>query len=609
MWRLFFKIILVLTIWLLIIGAIIVAYYLHDIPQIKQITQELKTPIITILDKNGVLLARIGQNKTSPVTYDKFPTHLIDAVTTVEDRRFQSHMGIDPIGMARAMVTNYSKGRIAQGGSTITQQLAKNMFLTSERTLKRKIQELFIALYLEQKFSKEQIITMYLNNIYMGSGNYGVDAASRAYFDKPVDKINLYEAAMLAGLIKAPSKLSPIANPKLSKERTKQVLQLMVDNNKIDSKKAEKNYKLMDKKINFSNEKINNYFTDWIMQQFSDFIEEPEEDIIIKTSFDSKIQTLASDALAFSLNKVGASSKISQGAVIIMDNKGAILAMVGGKDYEVSQYNRAVDAMRQPGSAFKLFVYLAALQMGHEPDEIVVDEPIKIGKYQPKNFDNNYRGSITIKEAVVDSVNSVAVRLASEVGMDKVINIARRLGVTAKINNDLSSALGSSEISLLELTSSYAHLANDGKIVLPHAIEQIKNKSGKILYARKGNSDNKILSSDVVAKMNDMLIDTVKFGTAKNAILSHDVAGKTGTTQNYRDAWFIGYDANYVAGVWVGNDDNTPMKNVSGGKIPAKIWGDIMSEIPQKNDRALLTSKVLHSNKSIWNEILNGFGN
>lgn len=601
------------AIWGTIAVILVLIYYLHDMPDISKLNENTRTPSITILSSDGQTMATIGNLYGDYVQYDQFPKTLIDAVTSTEDRRFFDHFGIDVFGLFRAFYVNMAAGHVVQGGSTITQQLAKVIFLTHDRTIKRKLQEVFLAFYLEKTFTKQEIITMYLNRIYMGSGNYGMDAAARSYFGKSISNVNLYESAILAGLIKAPSRYSPLNNPALAGKRASQVLDLMVDNGVITTEQLLKNNS---GKASIPIHKAQNsyapYFTDWIKDQLVDYIGVQTGDITVITTFDSKIQKMAENSLLENLASAGEKNHVSQGAIVVMKPDGDVLAMVGGKDYNQSQFNRAYQAYRQPGSSFKLFVYLAALEKGYSPDDIMVDEPLKINKWTPSNWNNQYIGEVSLRDALAGSINTVAIKLARDVGIENVISMAHRLGITSDMNIDLSSALGTSEVNLLELTGAYAHLANFGNAVWPHGIVEILDDKGETIYRRNKSPDTRLLSADVTAKMNDMLVGVVKDGTGKKAQFYKEAAGKTGTSQDARDAWFIGFNHDYVAGVWVGNDDNSPMEKVGGGGLPTVIWQQFMVAANQdKKDGKIAVTEYNVKNKNassgIWESILENF--
>lgn len=564
-------------VWVFVLSALLFLYYAMDLPDLSRLFEVSHTPSITVLDRNGTMVGQFGQLSDKDVPFEDIPKTFVDAVTSTEDRRFFDHWGIDLIGLMRAVYVNSKAGHLVQGGSTVTQQLVKVVLLSSERTLKRKIKEVMLSLYLERRFTKEQIFTMYANRVYLGAGNYGIGSAARFYFDKDAKNLNLYESAMLAGLIQAPSRYSPTNNPELTERRTNQVLLNMYDNGKLATKEAiSKKTGLDPKAIQQKKKPQYPYFAQWIREQLQDYIGTTQEDVIVRTTFDNRLQDMADKSLTSILESEGKVHQASQGAMVVLSPEGDILAMVGGVDASKSEFNRATQAMRQPGSAFKLFVYLAALEHGSNPYDMVVDEPISIGKWRPGNFNHQYLGEVPLDYAFAHSINTVAVRLAQKVGMGQVARMASRLGITSSVTADLSSALGSSEVNLLELTSAYAHLANAGNAVWVHAIERVTTTKGKVLYQRNVSPPHRVISPTVAGRMNSMLVKVVESGTGKRAQLDRPAAGKTGTSQDARDAWFIGFTADYVAGVWLGNDNNEPMKNVVGGSLPAQIWKNFM---------------------------------
>ncbi len=590
MFRFLFKWMLVLSLWggLLIIG--IVAWYGSELPDITQkATFERKTAI-TVKADNGDTIAQYGDIIGNAITTKDVPPHLLNAIMATEDRRFYNHFGIDLIGLARAMMVNAKEGRFVQGGSTLTQQLAKNLFLSRDRKIKRKIQEALLALWLEYELTKDEIFSAYLNRVYLGSGAYGVDAASKIYFSKPVADINLQEAATLAGLLKAPSRYSPLSNPKLSIQRTAIVLDAMVDAGYIKKEDIGKqNAPALLGENEIRDMRAERYFTDWIIDGVNDLIGTPNEDLIVETTLNANIQQHAENALINTLAKNGSEKNISQGAVLIMRPNGAVVGMVGGADYRKSQFNRAIQAKRQPGSSFKPIVYLTALQNGYAPDSIVLDALIEEGKYRPKNFGHKYYGELTMANALALSLNTVAFRLIQYVGPGSVAQTAKSLGIYSPLESNLSLALGTSEISMLEMTTAYSVIANGGHAVFPFAIEKISNVEGEVYYQRPAKrSTRQIIPRYQANTLTNMMRGVVDYGTGQRAKQGFPVAGKTGTSQESRDAWFIGFSDELVGAVWLGNDDNTPMKSVTGGSFPAGIWGEIMSksrgQYPPVND-------------------------
>jgi len=573
----FFRWAATLAIWALVAVLAVIAYYSYDLPDVNSAAALARRPSITLVGADGQPFATYGDLYYDVVPVKEMPAYLPQAVIATEDRRFYDHFGVDPFGIVRALIDDVRTGHIRQGGSTITQQLAKNLFLTNERTIKRKVQEILLALWLEHKFTKDQILTIYLNRVYLGSGAYGVESAARKYFGKSSRQLSLYEAAVLAGLLKAPSKFNPGANPELTAERTDQVLQGMVDAGFISAEQA--------KSAGTSREELapasvavwrGRFFADWAMDQVRDLLGYIDRDLIVKTTFDPRLQELAEDTVRTALDKEGAALDISQGSLVALGPDGEVKALVGGRDYRQSQFDRAAQALRQPGSAFKPFTYLAGLESGFTPDSVFNDAPITIGNWHPDNYDGKYMGRVTLKEAFAHSLNSVAAQLAERAGIAHVIEVAHRLGITSELRKDASLALGTSEVSLVELTSAYGAFANGGRGVWPYGVVEIRDRDGHVLYRRSGSGPGQVMTPQQDAAMLEMMSAVIAVGTGKAANLGRPEAGKTGTTQDYRDAWFIGFTPDLVTGVWVGNDDDTPMKKVTGGRIPARIWHDFM---------------------------------
>ncbi len=521
----------------------------------------------------------VGDLYGMPVTLSDLPISLPRAVMATEDRRFYDHFGIDIIGLARALWVNLRAGRVVQGGSTITQQVAKNLFLTPERTIKRKVKELLLALWLEHKFTKDQILSLYLNRVYLGAGTYGVDAATRKYFGRSTSRLTTWQAAMLAGLLKAPSRYNPLANPRRAEARTRQVLDNMVAAGYLTEDQAEAAERRRGGRTAAAPGTALRYFTDWVLEQVSDYVSPAGRDLVVRTTFRPDLQAVAAKALQATLAESGQADNMRQGALVALSPDGAVRAMVGGRDYSRSQFNRATQAYRQPGSAFKPFVYLAALEAGYTPETTITDGPITVDGWTPRNFDRHHRGPLTLQDALAASVNTVAVSLSEDVGRGRVVQVARRLGITTPVKPTPSVALGAGEVSLLELTSAYAPFANGGLGAWPYGIEEIRTRSGQVLYRRSGNGPGRIISPGTVADMNRMLARVVATGTGRKAVLGdRPAAGKTGTSQEFRDAWFVGYTADLVAGVWLGNDDGTSMRKVTGGGHPAHTWKVFMSQ-------------------------------
>ncbi|MER9720982.1 MULTISPECIES: transglycosylase domain-containing protein [unclassified Mesorhizobium] len=566
----------VLCIWGGIAVAGIVVYYGAKMPAATTWSIPDRAPNIKIVSVDGQLLANRGMSGGEAVGLHEMSPYIPEAVIAIEDRRFYSHFGIDPIGLSRAMVTNVLGRRFSQGGSTLTQQLAKNLFLKPDRTLERKVQEVLLALWLEHKHTKDQILEMYLNRVYFGSGAYGVEAASRRYFGKSARDVTLSEAALLAGLLKAPSRLSPARDPKAAEERSQLVLAAMRDEGKISAKELASAMSAPATRAPSYWTGSENYVADTIMEELPDLIGDVRSDIVVDTTVDLNLQKLAEQSIRRLIDESGKKLNVSQGALVSIDNSGAVRAMVGGYDYSTSQFDRASEARRQPGSAFKPFVYMAALEAGRTPDSVRNDAPIKIGKWTPDNYGGKYFGKVTLATALAKSLNSVAAQLTMEVGPDAVVEAAHRMGIQSDLIANTSIALGTSEVTPLELTSAYVPFANGGYKPDIHFIRRITTTEGKVLYDDNGGSAPRVVKQNIVGMMNSMMTGTVEIGTAKKAAFAWPSAGKTGTSQNSRDAWFVGYTANLTTGVWFGNDDGTPMKKVTGGALPAQAWHEFM---------------------------------
>jgi len=568
---------LVLGLWL-VIGAVgAVLYVGAHLPPIQSLEIPKRPPSIQVVDFEGRPLARRGDLAGAPLALREMPAYVPRAFIAIEDRRFHEHYGVDPMGIGRALIANVLHRGVAQGGSTITQQLAKNLFLTQERTITRKMQEVLLALWLERKFSKTQILELYLNRVYFGAGSYGIEQASQRYFGKSAKNIGLAEAALLAGLVKSPSRLAPTRNFDAAEQRAKIVLAAMAELGYIN-RASEKTALARPPKIvaQAGNGSIN-YVADWVMDVLNDVLGHVEEDVVVQTSIDGALQANAEKSLTDELAAKGDKAGVGQGALVAMTPTGAVRAMVGGRSYADSQFNRAVAAKRQPGSAFKAFVYLTALERGLTPDTVREDRPVKVKDWQPENYSREYFGPVTLTKALAMSLNTVSVRLTLEMTPMAVIRTAHRLGIASKLEPNASIALGTSEVSMLELVGAYAAFANGGYAVMPHVIERITASNGKVLYTRSGQQLGRIIEARYVAMMNAMMQETLTIGTAHKAALpGWPAAGKTGTSQDFRDAWFIGYTSKLVTGVWLGNDDGSPTKKVTGGGMPVEIWSRFM---------------------------------
>ncbi|MCS4243495.1 penicillin-binding protein 1A [Rhizobium sp. BIGb0125] len=568
----------VLGIWGGIAVAGLVLYYGARMPAASTWSIPERPPNVRIVSVDGEVIANRGTTGGEAVALEDMSPYIPQAVMAIEDRRFYSHFGVDPLGLARAVVTNVTSGRMVQGGSTLTQQLAKNLFLSQERTLERKVQEVLLSFWLEQKYSKDQILAMYLNRVYFGSNAYGVEAASRRYFNKSARDVNLGEAALLAGLLKAPSRLSPARDPQAAEERAQIVLSAMREEGYItDSESATAMSQPPTKAKHFWSG-AQHYAADMVIDEVRSLVGEVKQDLVVDTTLDLGLEEKADEAITKALASEGKKLGVSQAALAAIDGTGAIRAVVGGASYADSQFNRATRAKRQPGSAFKPFVYVAALEAGLRPNSIRNDGPVRIGNWTPENYDQKYRGEVTLSSALAQSLNTIAAQLVMEVGPDHVTKVAHRLGIESQLQANASIALGTSEVSLTELTAAYAPFMNGGYKATPHIVKRISDMDGNVLYENKYDNPPRVLSEAIVAAMNSMLTRVVDEGTGKAARLKGwQVAGKSGTTQSFRDALFVGYTSNLTTGIWLGNDDGTPMKKVTGGGLPAKVWHDFMT--------------------------------
>ncbi len=600
-----------LGLWGMVIVAAITAFYAYDLPSTDRALEVSRRPSVTLLARDGSKMADLGDLQGSAVHVKDLPKYLSQAVIATEDRRFYSHSGIDIIGIVRAMVRNLKAGRVVQGGSTISQQAAKNLFLTPERTFKRKYQELLLAFWLEQKFTKDQILTIYLNRVYLGSGTYGVDGAARKYFGIPARKLSLFQSAIIAGLLKAPSRLNPRNNIKAAVARGKVVLSNMVAAGYLTKAAAKR---AATSKILYSqnqrSQRVGRYFVDWISEQVRGFIGPRTGDVTVKTTLDARLQARAETHIEKYLAANSKKYNVHQGAVVVMSPEGGVLAMVGGRNYRKSQFNRTTQARRQPGSAFKPIVFLAAMEAGLTPGSKFNDKPITIKGWSPKNYDGKYHGEMTLQQALAQSINSIAVQVSEHVGRGNVIKTARRLGITAKLTTSPSLALGTSEINLLEMTGAYAVLANGGRGIWPYGVTEISDAEGRVMYRRQGGGAGQVVAARHVAAMDDMLREVIRTGTGKKARLARSAQGKSGTSQGFRDAWFIGYTRDFVTGVWVGNDNDAPMKKITGGGLPAIIWQKIMSDAhredaPKKGPNTVTPrQKPAAKEQSFWDKII-----
>ena len=571
------RLVLSVAVWGMVAMAALVAWYAYDLPEIAHLEEVAgrRGPTVTLQAADGSVLAHYGDLYGVAVQLHELPPHLPHAVLAVEDRRFYEHSGIDPRGVARALWGNIWAGGLRSGGSTISQQLAKNLFLSPERTLRRKAQEALLAYWLERRFGKDQILTIYLNRVYFGQGAYGVDAAARRYFGKPAQDVTVYEAAVLAGLLKAPSRYNPVSSPQLADGRARLVLESMVAAGWLTDFAADRAHAGGGGVRGEGSGAQSRYVADWALERARDYIGYEGGDLVVATTIDPHLQFLAEQAVAHNL-AAARGRKAGQAALVAMRPDGRVVAMVGGRSYAESQFNRATQALRQPGSAFKLFVYLAAMEAGMRPGDTIEDRPVTVAGWTPRNARREHRGPVSLREAAARSLNSVAVILSEAVGRGNVAAAARRLGITSELNTDPALALGAYEVTLLELTAAYAVMANQGYGVWPYGVTEIRAGDGRILYRRSGGGPGRVVEAPDVAAINDILTAAITWGTGRQARLDRPAAGKTGTSQDSRDAWFIGYTPDLVAGVWFGNDDNSPMDRIGGGAYPALTWKDFM---------------------------------
>jgi penicillin-binding protein 1A len=566
-----------IAVWGIIGGAVFYSRLVSNLPDVNTLLVHGPSQDITLLDDRGRMIARRGLTQGAMIDVSQLPKYVPDAFIAIEDRRFRDHLGVDPVGLARAATQNMSAGHVVQGGSTLTQQLAKNLFLDPNRTFERKAQEAMLALYLESRYSKDQILTLYLNRVYFGAGATGIEAASERFFGKHAGELTLPEAAMLAGSVKAPTKYNPLTDTEASETRAQVVLRAMEDAGLIDDRTRADAQATRPHVIRGSGHAGGGYFTDWVVSQISGYIGDNNDPIVVETSFDLDAQAQAEHAVESGLAEQGEKLNAGQAALIAMTPDGAVRAMVGGRSYQQSPYNRATDAMRQPGSAFKPFVYLTAFEHGHTPTDLMNDAPVNIHGWKPDDYEGKYEGEITLTRAFAKSSNSIAAQLTAQVGPATVAHTAHRLGISAHLDINASLALGTSAVTPLELTGAYVPFANGGQGVVPFGIQRIRTASGKVLWQRKGSGLGAVMTPDHAAEMTGLMIETVATGTGKAARLDErPSAGKTGTTQDFHDAWFVGYSADLVCGVWIGNDDNTPMRHATGGGLPAHIFKSFM---------------------------------
>lgn len=572
------------SIWIAVLAMLMLFYFYKSLPDLDDLKNKDEL-VVKINYNNSATISNSTNLYRNEVQYYELPRNLVNAIIAIEDRRFFSHIGIDYLGILRAFYVNHKKGHVVQGGSTITQQLAKLMFLSPKRNITRKIQEALLALQLEREFSKEQILTFYLNRAYFGAGNYGIKSAAKGYFGKDVSQLNLNESTILAGLLKAPSKYSPKNNKELAEKRAMIVLKSMIDAGFINQDHISE----IDDDANYKIDHLQRlYFVDYVKSHFAEYIGSKYQNINflnINTTLDEEIQEELENIIDDFVIRNQKKLDKSQIAVIIMAKEGAILAVIGGRDYQFSQFNRAFNAKRQTGSAFKSLVYLTAFDQGYNVDDIFTDQEVRYGSWLPQNYNKKFLGEVTLKEAFAKSLNSVAIQLGQKIGLKNIALTARKLGISSKIKeDDLTVILGSSELSLLEIVSAYGVIANGGRAVIPYMINDISDDNDNMIYQRYSSGLPQIIKDQSLLNIKDLLRQVVLNGTGSivNKIGNNnlkEIYGKTGTSQNYRDAWFVGFDDRYVIGVWIGNDDNSSTNNISGGSLPAKLFGLIVDEI------------------------------
>jgi penicillin-binding protein 1A len=597
-----------LALWAILIGGIFVGYFAYTLPDISGIGEIEKRPSMVLQTRDGTRFSTYGDLYGDMMPIEAMPDNIKQAVLATEDSHFYSHFGINPISLIRAAWVNYEAGRVVQGGSTITQQLAKNLFLTPERTLGRKIRETLLAFWLEAQYSKDEILALYLNRMYFGSGTYGIDAASRKYFSHPATELTTAEAAMLAGLLKAPSYYAPTRNLDRAQDRASVVLARMVDEEYLSAAEADK-IRANPAVLNNASRDFRNvrYFADWVVSEVQAYIGRTDKDLIITTTLDLAMQGDAERAIEARLKAEGPKMGVAQGAFVAMSPDGAVQAMVGGRSYADSVFNRATVARRQPGSVFKTIVYAAAFENGLSPDDIFNDGPVNIDGWQPENYTRLYNGNMSLREAYARSINTVAVRVTERVGRDKVASMAKNLGLTGNFPLHPSISLGTNEVSLLEMTAANAVIANGGHAVLPYGVLEIREKDGPVLYSRQTSGQGRIISASTINKMQDVMTATIKWGTGKAANPGFAAAGKTGTTQDYRDAWFIGFTPDLVAGVWFGNDDGSATKRVNGSNLPAVTWKDFITHSETSQAIAFNRQEEENTGESLWDKIVRAF--
>ena len=553
----------------LIVAVAVATSYLPSYSQLEKRSD--LGQMIRVRAANGAVLVSLGPSFGRWLPYDQIPPEMRAAMIAVEDKRFRTHIGVDPIGIARSVKVRIESGHWRQGGSTITQQLARNIFLTNTRTFGRKLKEMVLALALERKFSKDQILELYLNRVYFGGGAYGIDAASRTFFGHGADQLSLGEAAIIAGLVKAPSNYSPTADAEAARARSGIVLKSMADNGFI-SPAAAASVNPADIRVEKTSKQNSvRYFTDWALPQLDTLIDETQDPIDVWTTLDPGMQAAGDRAVAAN------APAGTQGALVAIDRDGAVRAMIGGKDYVDSIYNRATQAERQPGSAFKLFVYLTALESGMKPTDTIVDEPITIDGWTPRNSTRTNLGPVTLREAFSRSINTISAKIGAQLGFSTIADMARRFGISTQISTFPSMVLGTSDVRLIDMTRAFASVANKGVAVTPYAIRKVVTADGRLIYQHEGDEERVLVAPWVAAEMTDLLQSAVLTGTGRAAQIGRPVAGKTGTTSSNKDGWFIGFSSGLTTGVWMGRDDARTVPGLQGGTAPARAFHDFMA--------------------------------
>ncbi|MDR3511429.1 MAG: PBP1A family penicillin-binding protein, partial [Caulobacteraceae bacterium] len=545
-------------------------------PELPSLPPIRRDPQVIYVDRSGAVLGVRGGRYAPPADLARLPSYVPAAFVAIEDRRFYEHSGFDAVGIARAVVQDLAKGRAAQGASTITQQLARNLFLDDSRTVERKARELVYAIELERAYSKKQILALYLSRVYFGSGAYGIEAASQRYFDKPASRLTLMEAAILAGIMKSPAYYDPADQPEHALARARLVLDAMVETGAITSAQRARALAHAPKIWKTSPTAPAQYFVDWLDGQTRALVGAPRQDLVVDTTLDMPLELAAAQSATATLDRYKRAD-VAQAALVSVDAGGGLRAMVGGADYGASPFNRAVDAHRQAGSSWKPFVYLTALEAGRTPDTPVVDEPVTIGTWSPHNFEPGYLGQITLQQALAQSINTVAARLADEVGRDNVAATARRLGISSTINTDPAMALGTSLVTPMEMAQAYSAFANGGQHAPLYGIERIRTNGGQVVWRRRPAAPTQVVANPPLSELNQMLRAVVTSGTGVHAAIpGYDIAGKTGTASDFKDAWFCGFTGGLTTVVWMGRDDGSPMRGITGGSAPADFWRGYM---------------------------------